>query len=412
VRTGREVDPRHLLHPLDHTLWAAWGWLGGLAEQVPTAAQGTSLVPVGETAIMPETHEAAGQHMEAEAADTCVGVERHRLDTIALATLPVGEAHPPVTHIEAPVVRDGDAMRRAADRVQDVCRIGKRRLGVDHPLFGRELRTKLLEARRRTKRCGSLSEGPGAGGACLGQRRTELPTKDGAQGAHGEEEAGSRLDPVPAVSGQRARRNDAVDMEMRPSRLVPGVQDHGASELPAEVAGPTLDEGLTGGVEQEGEERSLVGQDEGVEVVWHGQPQVEIGHGQPCRLPVLHPLHLGKRLALRAVAMATGIRRVSLEPTAGTVFGVPPELRRPAGLDSVHHLLMRGWDGMGTAGGRTVEAEDLGDFPRWGAGRAQGCRLWAVGGMRRPGITPARAGVGPRRAGGQTGCGSSPEAAG
>ena len=51
----------------------------------------------------------------------------------------------------------------------------------------------------------------GVGGACLGQRRAELPAKDGAQGADWEEEAGICLDPVPAVSSQRARRHDAED---------------------------------------------------------------------------------------------------------------------------------------------------------------------------------------------------------
>ena len=60
VRTLREVDPRDLLHPLDHTLGTAWGWLGGLAQEFPTVAQGTSFVPVGEEAVMPETPEAAG----------------------------------------------------------------------------------------------------------------------------------------------------------------------------------------------------------------------------------------------------------------------------------------------------------------------------------------------------------------
>lgn len=48
------------------------------------------------------------------------------------------------------------------------------------------------------------------------------------------------------------------------------------------------------------------------------------------------------------------------------MFGVPTELRRPASLDRVHHLLLRGWDGMGTAVGFPIKAEDIGTFPRWG----------------------------------------------
>ena len=54
------------------------------------------------------------------------------------------------------------------------------------------------------------------------------------------------------------------------------------------------------------------------------------------------------------------------------MFGVPTE-RRPAGLDSAHHLLLRGRHGMGTAVGLPIEAEDIGDFPRWGTGLAHLC---------------------------------------
>jgi hypothetical protein len=64
----------------------------------------------------------------------------------------------------------------------------------------------------------------------------------------------------------------------------------------------------------------------------------------------------------------------------------------PAGLDRVHPLRRRGWDGMGTAGGRPREAEKIGACPPWGAGRALRGRRWASGGLRWPGVTPAWAG--------------------
>ena len=390
----------------------AWGWRGGLAQQFPTAAQGARLVPVGEEAIMPETHEAAGQHMQQEASDTCVGVERHGLDTIALTTVAVGKADPPVPHIEDPVVRDGDAMRRAADIVQDVLRAGKGRLGVDDPLFGIELRTSGAKLSGVPKAGGPSARGTAPVEPALGQRLTELPAQDRAQGPHREEEAGIGLDPARPVGGERASRDDAVDMAMRPQGLVPGVQDHGAPDLPAEVAVPTLDERLAGGVAQQGQEGLLVGQDEGVEGVGHGKHQVERGHREHLGFAGLDPLHLGKRLTLGAVAIATGIRRVPFEPTGGTVFGVPTELRGPAGFEGAHHLLMGGRHGMGTAVCLAVEAEDIGDCPRGGAGLAHLAPWRAGGGVRRHGVTPAWAGAGPRRAGGRTGCGSSPEAAG
>jgi hypothetical protein len=146
--------------------------------------------------------------------------------------------------------------------------------------------------------------------------------------------------------------------------------------------------------------------------VGHGKHPGERGPRQQCRFPGLHPLPRGKHLALRTVAIATGIIRVPLAPTGRTVCGVPTELRRPAGLDVVHPLLRRGGDGMGTAISRPIAAEHSGDFPRWGVGLAHGWRLWASGGMRWHALTPAWAGGAPRRAGGRTGCGSSPDAGG
>ena len=66
---------------------------------------------------MSETHEAAGQHMQEEAADKFVRVERYSLDTIVLTTITIGKADAPITHVEEPMVGNGDAMGIAADIV-------------------------------------------------------------------------------------------------------------------------------------------------------------------------------------------------------------------------------------------------------------------------------------------------------
>ena len=410
--TWREVDTRALLPPLSHTLWTAWGWLGGLAKQLPTAAQRPSVVPVGEEAVMPETPKAAGEPMPQEAAETCVGVACQSLDTMALTTVPVGKADPPIPHVEDPRVGDGDAMGRAADIVQDVGRACQGRLGVDDSCFGVELPPKLREVRRRSQGEGALNARHGAGGAKMGQRLAALPAQDRAQGSPRTQEAGIGRHPARPVGSECASRQEAMDMAMRPQGLIPGMEDHGTPELPAEVAPPTLHARLTRRVDQQGQQRSLVHEDEGVEVVWHGKHQVAIRHRQPRGLAVRNPLDLGQRLTRGAVTMATGMRRVPLEPTAGTVFGVPSALRRPADLDVVPHLLLHGWYGMVTAGRLPVEADEIGDCPRWSAGRTPGWLPGAVGGMRSHGRTPVWAGVGPRRGGGRTGCGVSPDAVG
>ena len=88
---------------------------------------------------MPQAHEAARQDMQQEASDTVVSGKRHGLGTIVLTTVAVGKTDPSVMHVEDPVVRDGDAMCIAADRVSDLLRACTGWLGVDHPLCGIQL---------------------------------------------------------------------------------------------------------------------------------------------------------------------------------------------------------------------------------------------------------------------------------
>jgi hypothetical protein len=155
---------------------------------------------------MPDAPEAARQHLHQEAPDKCVGVAPHGLDTIALTPIAVGDADPPVTHVEEPVVRDGDAMCLAADRVQDVGRAGPGGLGVDAPRLGIELIAKRCQARGDAPHWGTLREGHGAGGACLGQRRTARAAQDRPQGPHRQEEAAIGIAPALPAGGPRQPR--------------------------------------------------------------------------------------------------------------------------------------------------------------------------------------------------------------
>ena len=267
VRTLGEVDTGDLLHPLHHTWWVAWGGRGGLAHEFPTAAQRPGFVPVGEEAVVPETHEAAGEHMPEEAADTFVGVECHGLSPIALTTVPVGKADPPIADIKDAVIRDGHTMGIAADIVQDMRRACEGCLGVDHPLVGVPLGTERCEVRRPASAGRLLRAGQGVGSPEPGQRLTELPAKNGTQGAHGKQEARLSLDPARPMRRERASRQEAMDMARRPQGLSPGMEDHGLPDLPTQVALPTRHERLTRRVEQQGQQRSLVREDKRIEGV-------------------------------------------------------------------------------------------------------------------------------------------------
>jgi hypothetical protein len=75
---------------------------------------------------------------------------------------------------------------------------------------------------------------------------------------------------------------------MRSQGLIPGMQDHGAPDLPAKVALPTLHKRLTRRIAQESQQRSRGREDEGGEVVGDGTHQVEGGHRQQRGFAGLH----------------------------------------------------------------------------------------------------------------------------
>ena len=75
-----------------------------------------------------------GQHMDQEAAEELLAIEGHRLLAIAITVVLPAEADLAVVHGDQPVVGYGDAVRVAADIVEDLPWSGERPLCVDHPL--------------------------------------------------------------------------------------------------------------------------------------------------------------------------------------------------------------------------------------------------------------------------------------
>jgi hypothetical protein len=79
--------------------------------------------------------EALGQHVHQEAPDELVRVKPHGLPAVRAVDAVVlpAERHAALVEGEQTLVGDGDAVRVAADVVEDLFRSGKRRLGVDDP---------------------------------------------------------------------------------------------------------------------------------------------------------------------------------------------------------------------------------------------------------------------------------------
>jgi len=88
---------------------------------------------------MADAVEAAGQHVEKEAADELAGRERHRLDPGFAGDLAAGaiilpaEGDAVVVEPDQTRIRDRDAMGVAGEIGEDGLRPGERPLGVDDP---------------------------------------------------------------------------------------------------------------------------------------------------------------------------------------------------------------------------------------------------------------------------------------
>jgi len=59
---------------------------------------------------------------------------------------------------------------------------------------------------------------------------------------------------------------------------------------------------------------------------------------------------------------------IALKAALRAPFSMPPELSGATGEEGVDHLLLGRRDLMGLPVGGAVEAEDVGDFPRWTVG--------------------------------------------
>jgi len=70
---------------------------------------------------------------------------------------------------------------------------------------------------------------------------------------------------------------------MRAELLIPGMQDHREADLAAEAVVPELEEGPGPGLEEEVQQRPLVGEDQAVELMGQRQDDVEVR--QPRRVP-------------------------------------------------------------------------------------------------------------------------------
>ena len=133
------------------------------------------------------------------------------------------------------------------------------------------------------------------------ERGPELAAHELGQGLGGNQEGSARRSPIGAVIGNAAPGDQAVDVRVVEQLLGPGVQDgEHADRRPdmARIAGE-FDDGLPGGLHQQGVAVTLVGAQRVAEFLGHGHGDVEIARRQ-------HLGFTGREPALGLVGMAFG----------------------------------------------------------------------------------------------------------
>jgi hypothetical protein len=363
--TWGAVKASPLPHPRHSARWRSGRWSGRLAAQVATLAQGAGLAPVGQAAHMPQTLAAVRHAREHKTPDTLLGLQRHGVHASPWAPIAIREAHAAVAHLQAAMIGKRDAMDRASQVLEHLGWPSARALGGDHPRVGRELVKEVGKACGRVAAGRHLRTAPRLFGGGLLEGREARGAADRAQGSHRQEEARLGGHPTRAVLGQGPRGPQAVAVAVGRACRVPGMQAHGRAALAPQVLLAKLEERRADGAEQQRAQATCGGPEEGMEGVRHGKHGVAGGGRQSLGALRFDPLGRGPWLPLGTVAIAACAIRIARQAARRAPLRMPAELGRTPGQDGVDKLLLGRSDGMGLLGGVAIQAEDVGDCPRW-----------------------------------------------
>ena len=190
---------------------------------------------------------------------------------------------------------------------------------------------------------------------------------------HRKQELAAPGDPPRTVRRQRARRHQAVQMEVGPQLLVPRVQHEREAHLAAEVLAAELQQGFGRRVEQQVQQGPLVAlavEDQRVQVVRQGEHVVKVRHRQEFFQAGVHPGGRGHALALRAMAVAATVVRQPLEPARRAPLAMAAQRRGPAMLDVPHRLPLGARQAMRLPVRLAVLPKDVGQFAADGGAAA------------------------------------------
>ena len=272
---------------------------------------------------MPDTHQSRRHHMQQEAPDEFVGIERHHPFGGAMTVIFPAKLDFAIINVKQAIVGNGDAMGIAPKIVEHLPGTAKGRLGVDHP-FVLRCAGEVLGKRARIGQWRQVGVEPQR--ACI-EGPLQLFEKQAPEQArehtHRQEETGATGDPARAIRGQTAAWHHAVQMRVIQQVLAPRVQDRDTADFGTEVlrVGGNGAQGIKAGMKQDGVERTLVLKGDRRDFLRDGEDNMEIGNRKQLGLSGLQPLRPRQALALRAV------------PVPATVVGDALMAARIAPLD-------------------------------------------------------------------------------
>ena len=109
-----------------------------------------------------------------------MGVHRHLLQPIPGPTVAVGKADLPLTDVDQAGIRDGDAMRVAAEIVDDLGRACQGGFGIHDPCGRLEVVEEVCKALRGGHGSCGIAEGQRGGRVGMRQGLEELGPEDGS----------------------------------------------------------------------------------------------------------------------------------------------------------------------------------------------------------------------------------------
>ena len=271
-----------------------------LVKQRPAPGEFACPVTIGQQSVVADAGEAFWQNVQEQPANEFAACQPHDLDRVPVSIVAPAEADMLTVEIDQAIIGDGCLVGVSPEIGQDLARACERGLGVNHPVPGPQRVCQTSEG----VVIGDVIDAQLALLAFCVEELDVLATKDPGEGSCREQEAfPGRADPACPVRAEPAIGHDAVDMDVLPEGLAPGVQDHGDAEFATEPAG-SVTEFLQGAgccLEEQLVDESRLHLREGVELMGEREHHVPVVDIEQIGTLLLDPSGLRERLALGTV---------------------------------------------------------------------------------------------------------------